>query len=76
MPMQAKSHRFQPLSVCKRLEPEALSMELEAVKLRTITLDLKLHVHIIRRGGSHDEQKFNRICFGTVALTIFCFAPG
>ena len=32
MPIQAKSHRFQPLSVCKRLEPEALSMELEAIK--------------------------------------------
>lgn len=62
MPMQAKSHRLQPLSVCKRLEPEALSMGLEAV----ITLDLKLHVHIIRRGGSHDE--LNRICFGAVAF--------
>ena len=64
MPMQAKSHRLQPLSVCKRLEPEALSMGLEAV----ITLDLKLHVHIIRRGGSHDEQKFNRIFFGAVVF--------
>ena len=34
MPILAKSHRFQPLSVCKQLEPEALSMELEAVKGR------------------------------------------
>ena len=34
MPIQAKSHRFQPLSVCNGLEPEVLSMELEAVKGR------------------------------------------